>query len=121
MAGGRSRRKGKGGERELARLFCDEGFRARRGAQHRGGPDSPDVLVDDLPRLHVECKRTERLRIYDAVDQAARDAGPDQVPVVAFRSNECRWLAILDLRDFLGIVRESDLCSGGLGGPPITN
>lgn len=106
--GMRSRRKGKVGERELAVLLTSEGFPARRGAQHRGGTDSPDVVCDALPGIHLECKRTERLDLYAAVDQARTDAG-DKLPVVAHRRNDCAWLAILDLRDLLALLRESAL------------
>ena len=101
-----SRNKGKRGERELVRLLRAEGFDARRGQQFRGTPDSPDVLVADRPWLHLEVKRTERFRIYDAIDQARRDAGEGQMPVVAYRANRCRWLAVVDLRDFLVLARE---------------
>lgn len=68
--GARSRRKGAVGERALAAYLSGEGFPATRGQQHRGGPDAPDVIVEALPGLHFECKRTERLNVYDALDQA---------------------------------------------------
>lgn len=109
MSGSRSRQKGKRGERELARFLSDEGFTARRGQQHRGGSDSPDVLCPDLPLIHWEAKRTERLRLYDAVLQAADEAGEGSVPVVAHRKNHREWLAILRLEDLLAILRESEL------------
>ena len=104
--GMKSRRKGKTGERELALVFIAEGFAARTGRQHRGGPDSPDVIVDDLPRLHVECKRTEKFSLYSALDQAAADAGEDQMPVVCHRRNSHRWVAVLDFEDFAKLLRE---------------
>ena len=107
MSGSRSRRKGKRGERELVAVLTAEGFDARRGQQHRGGPDSPDVIVPALPGIHFEAKRTERLSLYDAVDQARRDAR-DKLPVVAHRRNNHAWLAILPLTDLLAILRERD-------------
>ncbi len=109
---GFSRRKGKRGERELAALLTAEGFPATRGQQHRGGPDSPDVLVPSLPRIYFEAKRTERLALYDAVAQAKNDAG-DKLPVVAHRRNHFEWLAILHLTDLLAILRESDFVQTG--------
>lgn len=91
-----SDRKGKVGEREaakeLARLFNVE---ARRGQQHRGGPDSPDVA--GLPGCHVEVKRVEKLRLWEAVAQAAAEAGEGEVPVVLHRANNRPWLAIVEL------------------------
>ena len=99
-----SKKKGNRGELELSKLLTSEGFPSRRGQQYSGSPDSPDVVCDSLP-VHWECKRTERLNVYDAIDQARRDAG-DKIPIVAHRRNDSRWLAILDLRDLLEILRE---------------
>jgi Holliday junction resolvase len=99
--GGRSRRKGKVGERELAAEFRDQGFTARRGQQFQGGPGSPDVVVEELPWLHVECKRSERLKLYEAMNQSRCDAGAEQLPRVAYRANHRGWLAIMELGDFL--------------------
>ena len=100
------RRKGKRGERELAGVFRASGFEARTGRQHRGGPDSPDIMVEDKKFLHVECKRTERLRLYDAIDQARADAGEDQIPIVCHRRNARRWLVVMDLEHFHEMLRE---------------
>jgi len=101
-----SRNKGASGERELAReLSRLLGVDARRGQQHCGGPDSPDVKID-IPDLHIECKRTERLRLYEAMEQATQDAskGLDEdqqsmVPVVCHRSNRKPWLLTVRLDD----------------------
>ena len=101
------RNKGARGERELALVLTEAGFPARRGQQFRGGPDSPDVVCDCLP-IHWECKRVERLRIYDALDQARDEAGGN-IPVVAHRKNNHDWIAVLRLADLLDILRESDL------------
>jgi hypothetical protein len=94
----RSRNKGKRGEREAAaeirRLF---GVEARRGAQHCGGPDAPDIRTA-IERVHFEVKRTESLRLYDALAQASPDAG-DSVPVVLHRTNGKPWVAIVRLND----------------------
>jgi len=93
-----SRNKGKRGELELAaelrRLF---GVDARRGVQYHGGADSPDVVAD-LPGIHIEVKRTERLSLYPAMEQAAADAG-DKVPIVCHRANRKDWVAIIRLND----------------------
>jgi len=65
--------------------------------------------VEGLPWLHVECKRTEKLALYDAIDQARRDAAEMQIPIVAHRRSRHRWVAILDLRDFLRLARETTI------------
>jgi len=93
-----SRNKGKVGERELAHEFSRVfGVTARRGVQFQGSPDSPDI-VTNIPNLHIECKRTERFRLYDALDQAVSDAGA-KVPVVLHRQNKRPWVAVVKLDD----------------------
>ena len=96
--GGKSRRKGKRGELEAAaeirRLFLTE---ARRGRQFQGTDESPDVLAD-IEDVHVEVKRTEALRLYEALAQAIEDAGT-KVPLVLHRANRKPWVAIVRLDD----------------------
>jgi len=96
--GRKSREKGASGERELAReLSRLLGVEARRGCQYHGGPGSPDIAAD-IPDVHIECKRTERLRLYEALEQASDDAG-GKVPVVVHRQNYKPWVAIVRLDD----------------------
>jgi Holliday junction resolvase len=94
-----SRNKGKVGERELAhelsRVF---GISARRGVQFQGSPDSPDV-VTEIPDLHIECKRTERFRLYEALEQAVNDCGATKIPVVFHRQNKKPWVVVVKLDD----------------------
>lgn len=101
-----SRKKGKTGELELAALLRDHGVEARRGQQFRGGADSPDVV--GLPGVHVECKRVERLNIYDAYEQAVRDAGND-IPAVFHRKNRKQWLVTVGFQDFMKLYKRSGL------------
>ena len=100
-----SRNKGKAGEREAAkeisRLF---GVDARRGVQFAGGTDSPDV-VHGLPDVHVEVKRTERLSLWAAIDQAVSDAGT-KMPIVLHRANRRPWIAVLRLDDLPTLVEK---------------
>jgi len=66
-----SKRKGKRGELELAKKLQEYGFNTRRGQQYSGlGGD--DVV--GLEGIHIECKRVERLNVYDAMEQAIKDA-----------------------------------------------
>ena len=94
-----SRDKGKKGERELAKeLSRALGVKARRGVQFQGSPDSPDVITD-IPEIHIECKRTERFRLYESLDQAINDAGVNKIPVVCHRQNLQPWVVVLRLDD----------------------
>ena len=96
--GMRSRRKGKRGEleaaAELRRLFRVE---ARRGQQYCGLSESPDIRFG-IPGIHIEVKRTETLRLYQAIQQAASDAG-NNIPLVLHRENRQPWVAIIKLDD----------------------
>lgn len=100
-----SREKGKRGEREFATALVKRGFDgARRGQQYRGGEHSADVVCAELSPLHFEVKRTEALRLWEALEQAERDAGQGEIPVVAHRANDRPWVVILKLDDLLTLA-----------------
>lgn len=95
-----SRRKGKEGELELARILRTYGFDTRRGQQFKGGGDSPDVM--GLPGVHIECKRVQNLVIEKAMVQSRTDAeGTDDVPVVMHRRDREKWKVTMDLDEFM--------------------
>lgn len=96
-----SRNKGKRGELELARKLREHGFDCRRGQQYCGANGDADVI--GLPGIHIECKRVEKLNIYDAIAQAKHDARPGEMPVVMLKKNNCEWLAIQPLDDWMSI------------------
>jgi hypothetical protein len=99
-------KKGKVYERELAADLRAAGFAdAHRGQQHKGGEDSPDVV--GLPGFHIEAKRVEALNLYEAMAQAERDAGIDDVPIVVHRRNGKRSVAIIDWQAFLLLVKQA--------------
>ena len=99
-----SRAKGAGGERELSReLSMLFGVEAYRGRQFHGREDAPDVVMD-IPGVHFECKRTESLSVYKALEQSEWDAGKDQIPLVAHRRNHKRWLLCMFLDDVPELV-----------------
>jgi hypothetical protein len=100
-----SRQKGAQAEREVAEWLRSQGVEARRGVQFSGGPGSPDV-VHGLPGVHLEVKRTEALRLHEALAQAANDAPEGHTPVVLHRKNRGRWVAILDAEDWLRLAKE---------------
>lgn len=102
--GRKSREKGKRGEREFARILRSYGYTARRGQQYSGANGDADVV--GLPGIHIEVKRTERLSLYDALAQAIADARPEEMPIVAHRRNNCDWVIIQPLNDWIKIYRE---------------
>ena len=95
-----SRRKGKDGELEWVKFLNHHGLEARRGQQYSGASGDPDVICEDLPHIHFEVKRTEKLNPYTALEQAKRDS-LGRVPVVAHRRNKKNWIIIMDAHDFM--------------------
>ncbi len=106
MSGKASRDKGKRGERELAKVLQSYGYDTKRGQQYCGANGDADVI--GLPGIHIECKRVERLNLYDAVAQAKSDAKQNEMPVVMHRKNNCEWLVTLSLDDFMKLYKESE-------------
>src|SRR5689334_11834933 len=97
-AGMNSNRKGKEGEKELARVLREHGFSdARRGVQYQGGEDSPDVV--GLPACHIEVKRCEKGNLYDWLKQAVREAKAGNTPVVFHRRSREEWVVVLRASD----------------------
>ena len=102
--GSMSKRKGAAGEREAAEKLNEVlGTRFHRGRQYHGGPESPD-LAGDLPGLHVEVKRCERIRLYEAMRQARADASVTQVPAVMHRANGKPWVIVVQVEDLIRLL-----------------
>lgn len=102
-----SKKKGSAGERELLHLLEAHGIEAHHNLQQFvGGVDNPDIAatVCGIP-LHVECKRTERLRLSEAVTQAVHDANGHALPVVVHRSNRQPWLVTVRLEDVFQLLK----------------
>lgn len=104
--GRRSRNKGKRGELEFARFCTARGYECRRTAQRRGDLGNA-ADVEGLPGVHVEVKRTEAFRLWDALQQAERDAiaSGDGFPVVAHRKNEYPWVVVMYAEDWFELYR----------------
>lgn len=96
-----SRNKGAAGERELAGRLREYGYRCRRGQQYSGANGDADVV--GLPGVHIECKRVEKLNLYEAMTQAVRDAKDGETPAVFHRKNNKEWLVTLKLDDFMNL------------------
>lgn len=68
----------------------------------------PDLV--GLPGVHIECKRVERLNLYEAMRQAQRDAErfQDGAPCVFHRRNRKPWLVTMQLTDWMELYKEGD-------------
>lgn len=97
-----SRQKGKRIEREAAKFLESLGFAgARRGVQYAGGHDSPDVVCDALPNVHLEIKGNEAIDVGtklldDACIQAASDANGKPWAVL-WKRNRTGWRLTFDV------------------------
>ena len=101
-----SKQKGNRGEREFAELCRANGFDASRNPQYGyGGVDNPDVR--GLEGIHIEVKRTEKLNIHTAMQQAIQDAGAAAVPIVAHRRNGAPWLITMQADDWFSLYKGS--------------
>jgi len=102
-----SNQKGKRGEREARDVLnAVFGTTCRRGQQFCGGPDSPDI-ADFIPKIHIEVKNVEKLRIKDAIEQAQCDCDMDSgdIPIVMWkkpRSKKWYWIVPVELIPALG-------------------
>ena len=102
-----SRQKGAAAERDVAKLFREHSFPARRGQQHSGHPDAPDVVVEDTP-LHIEVKDKQVHNFWDHMKQAEADSSPDQIPVVFARRKTKNkrepWLVTMRAEDWFSFL-----------------
>jgi len=113
-----SRRKGKVGELEIAKLLQAYGYETRRNQQYSGANGDADIV--GLPGIHCEIKRVEKLNIDKALQQAINDTYADElkqgielIPAVFHRSNDDRkkdstkgvWKVTLTLKDFMKLYQ----------------
>jgi len=105
MSSMNSRTKGAVGEREWRDQLRNEGFTARRGQQFAGGPDSPDVICEELSNLHMEVKRVQNLNLDKACEQAERDSRGKPY-IVAHRKNNKKWKVTMPSDLFFSLLRD---------------
>ena len=100
-----SKRKGAAGERELTKKLNEYGFETRRSVQYNGKADDGKADLVNLPGIHIECKRVERLNVSEAMEQAVRDA-KGEMPTVFHRKNREGWLVTMRLDDWMELYKE---------------
>jgi len=102
-----SKAKGARGERELSSKLKEYGYNTRRGQQYCGANGDADVV--GLEGIHIECKRVEKLNLYDAVAQATADAKKEEMPTVFHRKDNCQWLVTMKLDDWIKLYKQYGL------------
>lgn len=106
-----AKQKGAGYERELAAYINERlpGLRTRRALLSGGGRNEGGADIDGTPRIHIEAKRTEAFRPYDAMaqaEEAVQRSGSGVVPVVVQRRSHMETgesLVVLRLAHFLDL------------------
>lgn len=105
-----SRTKGQVGEREFVAFLEERGIAAQRSQQYCGNSgEAADVLCKMLPWAHFEIKRTEKFRLYEALQQATNEKKEGQYAVVAHRQNSSRylkkdWVIVMDADEFFKLI-----------------
>jgi hypothetical protein len=90
-------------------MWRDEGFRAERGQQRSGSPDSPDVKVPEFDDIfNQEVKWVERLNLEKAMQQAIEDAGPKKTPLVAHKRSNTEFLVTMRAKDWFKMLHACD-------------
>lgn len=100
-----SKRKGKTGELELSHKLQAFGYDTRRSVQYNGKADDGKADLVNLPGIHIECKRVERLNVSEAMAQAIKEAKGEEFPTVFHRKNREGWLVTMRLEDFMEIYK----------------
>lgn len=98
-----SKQKGARGERELSSKLREYGYQTRRGQQYCGANGDADVI--GLPGIHIECKRVERLNIYDAISQAKADKKGNELGAVFHRKDRSEWLVTMTLDEWMKLYK----------------
>ncbi len=103
-----SKEKGKRFERQVAGLFNNYGYDARRSAQFKGNTGQAGD-VEGVPYIHIECKHQERMNLYDWMEQSVADAaaeGMDTLPVVVHKANNKPILVTMAFDDWVNLYNE---------------
>ena len=101
-----SKQKGKRGELEFCRELKKYGYDCNRTVQYNGKAEEGEADVKGLDGIHAEIKRIEKLNLYDAMEQAKRDAKNGDAPMVFHRKNRSKWLVTMELDDFIKLYKE---------------
>lgn len=102
-----SNQKGKRGERELSSKLGEYGYKCRRSQQYCGANGDADVV--GLDGIHIECKRVEKLNIYDAISQAKVDAKETELPTVFHRKDRSEWLVTMTIEDWMKLYKDYEV------------
>jgi len=109
----RSMRKGKGFEREVAKIINDKfGLKGTSGEVRRTPGSGNLDIKGDLRGLSgrmsdfvIECKKQESLNIWKCLEQSRQQAG-SKMEMLVFSRNNTRTYAAMQLEDLLNVIKE---------------
>ena len=101
-----SRRKGAKGETEFIKNHLAPHWPEAKRNLDQFGADKRDCL--EVAGIHWQIKRTEKLELWKAINQAETEAAATDTPVVAFRRNRSKWYCIMDADEFVALLRLRD-------------
>ena len=80
------------------------------------GESGEDIKLSPAARRKIpysfECKNTERLQIWQAIEQAEGNAN-DRVPVVVFKRNRSKTYLTIELENFIKLIGEENVEQNG--------
>ena len=75
------------------------------------GDSGEDVLLSPAARklfpFSVECKNQEKLNIWSALEQTENNSN-NHVPLLIFKRNRTKTYAVLELKDFIRLIKNVD-------------
>lgn len=89
--------------------------KVRRTAQYCGNTGDASDCVG-LPNVHQEVKFVENLNVRKAYEQAEHDAiqaDNGDMPIVAWKKSNQKWLVIMSADDWFKLYKESEWSNGG--------
>jgi hypothetical protein len=98
-----SRSKGKRGELEFIQRHLIPYWPGAKRNLDQFGDDKRDCV--EVAGIHFQIKRTEKLELWKAIEQAESEARDHDLPVVAFRRNRSKWYCVIEADELVALLR----------------
>ena len=106
-----AKQKGKNFERDIAKALgkafnCKDTRRTPCSGAIDTFPGDICKLPKEIDDFIIECKKQERMNLWDWLAQAEREAGR-KTPVLIFSRNRSKTYAVMEFNDWLNILLEA--------------